>query len=1716
MAEESNFQVHIKTLTKPLNHITDEERISLTQMLKTPKFVSQLNFVRKGKTYEFNEETYKHFQQKINNFECEQRLKCDSLFKHSFIEDFDLKTLPPEQTFVNDFNEVNLWGLCTEQELNSIVYESKQTAEICELKAKCESNPDLKWKILGFVLKEQMYIRKLKLALILKTKKNKIDKESATKKIWLALSKKKTYMIQSACNKWVESIRKAQLKNLAIQILNLSTKSRLLYFFNSFKLEKNSNLLKNYEKIIQRIKVVQKFSNLRQGLLKEDIQSKIKKMFILKLKGIRKILTYKAFFRFKATVKYEYDCIYATEIVKNITINEKHMHPLPDNLRLVLSESTKLKVERCNYSGNVIESFYTDHFEFGKILLKVEDEQKAAKEELNKQRAGKFKEKDTQVETDLLEVGFRLIMNSPRFGTSLEEQRNLFVNERVSEKSESLRIKRSKTEEPINSVEVQKDVNIEKFSAFRKLLVRQKIHEKQTNKRIFNRLIEILPRFRVSKSKLKIIQNSLLNVIKSRVSETFTHFIFVSELHQYLPKIAKNFQRLLVKVVNNKNKVVFERLKMPNKPLLVDRLNNWWKNHIKLEHIKKFYQWKGMIDSKVELSRFCSPMRHDYILTDIDSEENSRDYEYSNLLLAKTFKHDFEGMAKAYERSFNIDKLVKAINRAHENWSSRRLFNVYFNVKKSENFENLKKSEKLAKIKKFEQLDKTMKIAAFRTFEISFKFILRYSNKFENIVKVGNPEVRSAFRKIGIYALFKKMDRKQLSVYTLLHKKSLNLINEFFLYLKYQKNIGKLQVLVKVIRKHLKCMYLKSFDRWVYSGKKVTTTKKVETVEKTGTKMMDKSKKRALRSGRNPPKQLKLNLAPLILKTSLSVFTSILKFNQDLKLKRKALINLAKIVKKLIQTAVTNWKILRSYPKPKIPDYKGKFSSLSIIFYKFFRVLFTKFRVNSEFQKKTEVRIQKKKVKAQLRATKKPEKTGNLQILQKIFLKFLRIRLSQWKKNLDSFKNQKQQKARLIKKALNNLKKKFGACLRQWFTRWIKNSVKIEHLNPGQSTELNYLKSYKADKNRKSKKKVLNWIVFSLNNRCKAAMIRWINLCRLYKAKLMSDKEHHNVRRTKMMLAPIILKAFSSNAFLSFQQWKKFSCLTKTLPKAKVLIFRTGMSLKHLFKRSLKARFELLIKKKEQKVKNCLQRCGNLVKNRLSKAFVAFKFNGKLKLERIINQGVVIKGLFHRLLRKVMITPILSFGLGDSKMRLVMTLIKRTVLISYKAELERFRINSLYKKASGDLKAKEMFSVKQSFAIFNNAAKKRVEKAFLHFKNNISSTKSNKNKGKIIAGVNSLKILLLKKLKPVLYRQSLQNSLQNALKILKRVLFIQYKSSIERWKINSLNIQLSIKSKSSAFQSLHKMILAHFLQKPIQIWALATKDHKIRAKSRHLHLRSLLRGIISQVLSSYLNCLIPKETKSYLRRLIWIFDNFVLKKTMKKRFETLKLAYYAKNIQINNNLWQLKMSKERNKVQKELAERSNKGVSLSGFEKNLKQIVRNLKAIGFGSLKLYVEESYSQGKNCKSGLKKVQMVYLSSLKRALDKWNCQIKWIPERTMVTYSVSLSKLFYIYDSTCLKLRVKFFSEWKSHCALIKLQKKYACLKIKQLKVIKPNLSKQVWLSNALIQWKSLLTRNKSFQQLQNELKDAQLKSKAYQKELQNLKSSHSFLYSGLRDV
>ena len=237
---------------------------------------------------------------------------------------------------------------------------------------------------------------------------------------------------------------------------------------------------------------------------------------------------------------------------------------------------------------------------------------------------------------------------------------------------------------------------------------------------------------------------------------------------------------------------------------------------------------------------------------------------------------------------------------------------------------------------------------------------------------------------------------------------------------------------------------------------------------------------------------------------------------------------------------------------------------------------------------------------------------------------------------------------------------------------------------------------------------------------------------------------------------------------------------------------------------------------------------------------------------------------------------------------------------------------------------------------------------------------------------------------------------------------------------------------------------------------------------------------------------------------------------MKKRFETLKLAYYAKSIQINNNLWQLKVSKERNKIQREVVDQSNKGISSNGFEKALKQFVRNLKGFGFECLRACVEESYSQVRNCRSGFKKVQMVYLGNLKRALDRWNCQIKWIPERTMISYSVSLSRLFYIYESTCLKFRVKYFSEWKSQCALVKLQKKYACLKIKQMRPVKPNLSKQVWVSNALIQWKSLLTRNKSFQQLKKELEDAQLKSKAYQKELKNLKSSHSFLYSGLKDV
>lgn len=237
---------------------------------------------------------------------------------------------------------------------------------------------------------------------------------------------------------------------------------------------------------------------------------------------------------------------------------------------------------------------------------------------------------------------------------------------------------------------------------------------------------------------------------------------------------------------------------------------------------------------------------------------------------------------------------------------------------------------------------------------------------------------------------------------------------------------------------------------------------------------------------------------------------------------------------------------------------------------------------------------------------------------------------------------------------------------------------------------------------------------------------------------------------------------------------------------------------------------------------------------------------------------------------------------------------------------------------------------------------------------------------------------------------------------------------------------------------------------------------------------------------------------------------------MKKRFETLKLAYYAKSIQINNNLWQLKVSKERNKIQREVVDQSNKGISSNGFEKALKQFVRNLKGFGFECLRACVEESFSQERNCRSGFKKVQMVYLGNLKRALDRWNCQIKWIPERTMISYSVSLSRLFYIYESTCLKFRVKYFSEWKSQCALVKLQKKYACLKIKQMRPVKPNLSKQVWVSNALIQWKSLLTRNKSFQQLQKELEDAQLKSKAYQKELKNLKSNHSFLYSGLKDV
>ena len=258
---------------------------------------------------------------------------------------------------------------------------------------------------------------------------------------------------------------------------------------------------------------------------------------------------------------------------------------------------------------------------------------------------------------------------------------------------------------------------------------------------------------------------------------------------------------------------------------------------------------------------------------------------------------------------------------------------------------------------------------------------------------------------------------------------------------------------------------------------------------------------------------------------------------------------------------------------------------------------------------------------------------------------------------------------------------------------------------------------------------------------------------------------------------------------------------------------------------------------------------------------------------------------------------------------------------------------------------------------------------------------------------------------------------------------------------------------------------------------------------------------------------IQKKSEKYPNSLARVIDKFMNKRLLKSRFKILFNAYVARHVEINNNLWKMKTSRIKTEQEMDYKRKITKLSSIQSVNNLFTTYQTSLKHFALKQLRELSYKSVNRDKSIPSGLKKLQMAYISNLKRAFDKWNSQTKGVVSNIMMNYSQALSTVVMMFNSYLLKKKSSAMHLWKKVKNDAICDKKYAC---KQMMILGSNIDgkrNMFLLMRAMNLWKICFDdggNDPTIKALKQELEVTKLKAQSYYSELKKLKNYNSFLF------
>lgn len=302
------------------------------------------------------------------------------------------------------------------------------------------------------------------------------------------------------------------------------------------------------------------------------------------------------------------------------------------------------------------------------------------------------------------------------------------------------------------------------------------------------------------------------------------------------------------------------------------------------------------------------------------------------------------------------------------------------------------------------------------------------------------------------------------------------------------------------------------------------------------------------------------------------------------------------------------------------------------------------------------------------------------------------------------------------------------------------------------------------------------------------------------------------------------------------------------------------------------------------------------------------------------------------------------------------------------------------------------------------------------------------------------------------------------------------------------------------------------LRERIAKWRTISQKKMVQNGCKNAILSKILKEISYRTINQSFCMIGRKNIKKYPGNLARVIDKYCNQRLLKRKFVEWHKNYVIECIKLNNNLWKMKLNKTKTQQELEFSKKIHKFSKIQSINAIFRTYQSSLKTFALQKLLKSHELSSSKPKNFKIALKKLKITYLSSTKRAFDKWNSQIKWIVSTLMINYSQGISTIIQSYLSFQLKKKSNSFHTWKN-CKFQVFGKRSACSQMHSFRAKLDEKFRLFILYKNFSRWvleKSTKIPDSDLLALQNELEITRLKASSYCAELVKLKNYNSFLY------